>query len=427
MLSCATGPARPPRASSRGSRPAADGARAADAGLRPDDAAKGNAPLDAVSQPTPPPEPVAPRYERHLLLEKTLVRYRALAANPALTPPPDLAGLRPGTRNPFMPALRRWLEALGDAAPANAVPARSDVYDGALVLAVKHFQTRHGLAADGVIGKGTAQALLVPLRQRVRQIELTLERWRLLPAPGPRPAILVNVPEFRLYALRGEADQRAKNDDLDMKVIVGKAFETETPGLSGEMEYLVFRPSWNVPYSIVRKEMLAKIRSNPGYLVKERLDIVNGAAPTQAVTKATLAGLASGALGLRQRPGPENSLGLLKFVFPNDEDIYLHGTPAKNLFTRQRRDFSHGCIRVEDPVALAEFVLRDQPAWTRTRILAAMGAGSTSQVDVLEPISVYVEYMTAVAQPGGDVHFFEDLYGHDAELEKQLAGSYPDR
>jgi murein L,D-transpeptidase YcbB/YkuD len=212
-----------------------------------------------------------------------------------------------------------------------------------------------------------------------------------------------------------------------MKVIVGKAVETETPSISGEMESLVFRPAWNVPYSIVRKEMLAKIRSNPGYLVKERLDIVGGGAPTQAVTKATLAGLASGALGLRQRPGPENSLGLLKFIFPNDEDIYLHATPARSLFARPRRDFSHGCIRVEDPVALAEFALRDQPTWTRPRILASMTAGSTSQVDVLEPIPVYVEYLTAVAQPGGEVRFFEDLYGRDAELEKQLSGGYSGR
>jgi murein L,D-transpeptidase YcbB/YkuD len=430
MLACAMDPARPPPGSSRGSRAAAARAKAADAGLRPDEdaaAAKMKAGLDAVSEKTPPPEPapVAPRYERQALLEQALIRYRALAADPALTPPPDLAGLRPGARSPFVPALRRWLEALGDAAPVNAATVRSDVYDGVLVLAVKHFQTRHGLAADGVIGKGTAQALGVPLRQRVRQIELTLERWRLLPAPGSRPAILVNVPEFRLYALRAEDGPKTGGDALDMKVIVGRAVETETPSFSGEMESVVFRPYWGVPHSIVVKEMLPKIRRNPGYLAKERLEIVGGGAPTQTVTKATLAGLASGALGLRQRPGRENSLGLLKFVVPNDEDIYLHGTPAESLFARPRRDFSHGCIRVEDPVALAEYVLRNQPGWTRGRILAAIAAGSTSQVELLEPIPVHVEYMTAVAQPGGEVRFFEDLYGRDAELEKLPADSNP--
>jgi len=431
LLACATGPARPPLASSRGSQAAAQPAKAAAVGPRLDeaDAAKTKARPYVVSQMTPAPEsaPVAPRYERQVLLDKALLRYRALAADPALTPPPNLAGLRPGMRSPFLPALRRWLEALGDAAPGNAATARSDVYDGVLALAVKRFQTRHGLAADGAIGKGTAQALQIPLRQRVRQIELTLERWRSLPAPGTRPAILVNVPEFRLYTLRAEDGRMAGGGDLDMRVIVGKAFETETPELSGEMEFVVFRPSWGVPHSIVVKEMLPKIRSNPGYLGKERLDIVGGGAPTQTVTKATLAGLASGALGLRQRPGPENSLGLLKFVVPNDEDIYLHGTPAESLFARPRRDFSHGCIRVEDPVALAEYVLHDQPAWTHARILAAMQTGSTSQVELLEPIAVHVEYMTAVAQPGGEVRFFEDLYGRDAELEKQLVGGYPDR
>jgi murein L,D-transpeptidase YcbB/YkuD len=431
LLACATDPARSPLASSRGSQAAAQPAKAAAAGPRLDDAdaAKTKARPYAVSQMTsaPEPEPIAPRYERYVLLEQALIRYRTLAADPALMPPPNLAGLRPGMRSPLVPALRRWLEALGDAAPANAATARSDVYDGVLVLDMKHFQTRHGLAVDGVIGKGTAQALQIPLRQRVRQIELTLDRWRSLPAPGPRPAILVNVPEFRLYTLRAEDERMAGGGDLDMKVIVGKALETETPELSGEMESVVFRPSWGVPRSIVVKEMLPKIRSNPGYLAKERLEIVGGKAPTQAVTKATLAGLASGALGLRQRPGRENSLGLLKFVVPNDEDIFLHGTPAESLFARPRRDFSHGCIRVEDPVALAEYVLRDQPAWTRARILAAIQTDSTSQVELLEPIPVHVEYMTAVAQPGGEVRFFEDLYGRDAELEKRLEGGYPDR
>ncbi len=426
MLACAAGPARPPIAPARGSQAAA---KAADAGLRHGDAASSKARPDAASQPMPPPEPspAAARYERHALLERALLHYRALAEDPSLAPPPDLTGVRPGARSPFVPSLRRWLEALGDAAPAPGAASRSDLYDAALAVAVKHFQTRHGLAADGVIGKGTAQALLVPLRQRVRQIERTLERWHSLPAPGEKPAILVNIPEFRLYVLRSEAAPMPGSGEPDMKVIVGKAAETETPSLSGEMESLVFRPAWNVPYSIVRKEMLAKIRSNPGYLGKERLDIVGGGAPTQAVTKATLAGLASGALGLRQRPGPDNSLGLLKFIFPNDEDIYLHATPARSLFARPRRDFSHGCIRVEDPVTLAEFALRDQPAWTRARILASMTAGSTSQVDVLEPIPVYVEYLTAVAQPGGEVRFFEDVYGRDAELEKQPSGGYSGR
>ena len=361
-----------------------------------------------------------PRYTGYTDLRRSLARYRALASAPGLAPPPDLTGLRPGARSPFVPALRRWLEALGDAPASGAVAGRSEVYDAGLAAAVKRFQERHGLAADGAIGKGTAQALRVPLAERVRAIERTLERWRWLPEPGPQPPIVVNVPEFRLFV--AESVRGADAGAPDMKVITGKAGETETPELSGEMEYLVFRPAWGVPYSIVVKEMLAKIRKDPKYLAKERLEIVGAGGAAQPLSKATLAGLASGALGLRQRPGSENSLGLVKFVFPNDEDIYLHATPAKSLFARARRDFSHGCIRVEDPVALAQYALRGDPAWTRERIRAAMESGGTSQVDLPSPIPVHVVYWTARAGPGGEVRFFDDLYRRDEALESLLAG-----
>ncbi len=359
---------------------------------------------------------VEPPYARYAGLEKALKRYRKLAANPGLTPPPDLGKLRPGARHPGVPALRRWLEALGDAAPADPVSARSDVYDRDLVAAVKRFQARHGLTSDGVIGAGTAQALRVPLNQRVRQIELSLERWRWLPSEADTTPVVVNVPEFRLYSLeRAEGPTR-----VDMRVIVGEAIETETPMLSGEMESIVFRPYWNVPYSIVRKEMLPKIRRDPGYLGRERLEIVGGGRATRAVTPGTLAGLASGSLGLRQRPGADNSLGLVKFIFPNDEDIYLHATPARHLFSRQRRDFSHGCIRLEDPVAFAAYLLRNQPEWTRARIESAMHAGSTQQVYLAQWTPIHVVYMTATVTPDGDVAFFEDIYGLDAELGAQV-------
>ncbi|MCC6640187.1 MAG: L,D-transpeptidase family protein [Deltaproteobacteria bacterium] len=364
-----------------------------------------------------------PRWDGYTRLRRALVRYRTLASDPSFQPPGDLTGLRPGGRSPQVPALRRWLEALGDAPVAGPATARSDVYDRELVLAMKHFQERHGLAPDGTIGKGTAQALRVPLSERVRQIERTLERWRWLPEPGPQPPIVVNIPEFRLFVPQGASGTNGETPD--MKVIVGEAGKTETPELSGEMEYLVFRPAWGVPHSIVVNEMLAKIRKNPAYLAGERLEIVGGGAPTQAVSKATLAGLASGALGLRQRPGPENSLGLVKFVFPNDDDIYLHATPAKSLFSRARRDFSHGCIRVEEPVELAQYVLRSDPAWTRERVRTAMDGGGTRQVDLASPIPVHVVYFTAAAGPGGEVRFFDDLYRRDEALQSLLSGGTP--
>jgi murein L,D-transpeptidase YcbB/YkuD len=367
---------------------------------------------------------VEPPYQRYAWLKQALARYRALAADRSLVPPPDLAPLKPGAHNAGIPTLRRWLEALGDAPPASLTTARSDLYEGDVVEAVKRFQVRHGYTPDGVIGAATSQALRVPLAQRVRQVELSLERWRWVPESFESPPIVVNIPEFRLHVFARDA-RGTLDEAFSMRVIVGNALKTQTPVFSGEMEYVVFRPYWNVPYSIVKNEMLAKLRRDPRYLAKERLEIVSGAGTTQSVNSTTLAGLASGALGIRQRPGPDNSLGLAKFVFPNDESVYLHGTPAQSLFARQRRDFSHGCIRVEDPVALAEFVLRGLPGWNREHVEAAMHAGATSQVDLPAPIPVYVVYVTAVAQSGREVGFFEDLYGHDAELERLLAAGYP--
>lgn len=360
-------------------------------------------------------EPASPRY---LALRRALARHRELAADATKMPPPDLGKLRPGQRHPGVPHLRRWLATLGDL-PAESAAGSSDHYGGEVVLGVERFQERHGLDADGVIGATTMRALSVPIAARARQLELALERWRWLPRSFSAPPIVVNVPEFRLYALDGPRG----GDPIEMRVIVGKALETETPIFSGEMEYLVFRPYWNVPYSIVTKEMIPKLRSAPATLARDQLEIVTGSGRvTTAVNASTLAGLASGAYGLRQRPGAQNSLGLVKFIFPNDENVYLHGTPAKGLFSRRRRDFSHGCIRVEDPVALAEHVLRGVPGWSRERIEAAMASGNDRRVDLAEPIPVHVVYMTAVASVGGQVSFFEDLYGHDAELARELAG-----
>ncbi len=361
----------------------------------------------------------APPYAQYALLEDALTRYRALAEDDTLAPPEGVVGLRPGARSPVVPALRRWLAALGDAAPEPVNEARLDLFDPDLVRAVKRFQGRHGLATDGVIGKATGAALAVPLRVRVLQIERALEHWRSMPNPPPKELIVVNIPEFRLFVLRSDAGRMAADEVLGMKVIVGRAVETETPTLAGDLESVIFRPAWNVPWSIVRAEMIPKIRRDPGYLAKEGLEIVGAREPV--VTRATLAGLASGALGLRQRPGPGNSLGLVKFVVPNDDDIYLHATPATGLFARARRDFSHGCIRLEDPVGLAEYALRGVPGWTRGRVLAAMSGGNTLQVDIPEPIPVEVVYVTATALPGGEIRFFEDIYGQDGGPDQALA------
>jgi murein L,D-transpeptidase YcbB/YkuD len=259
------------------------------------------------------------------------------------------------------------------------------------------------------------------LAARVRKIDLTLERWRWLP-PFQTPPIIVNVPEFRLFAFRQIADRAA--DILQMDVIVGRTFpRTRTPVFAADMKSVIFRPYWDVPRSITLREMLPKIRANPGYLASQHLEIVSngpGAAVLPA-TAASLQELAAGAARLRQQPGPDNALGLIKFDLPNFHSIYLHSTPAQQLFLRSRRAFSHGCIRVSDPVALAAYVLRDTPGgWTPARIEAAMHGTETRRVTLAKPIRVMILYGTVLAKEDGEVLFFDDLYGQDRRLERLL-------
>jgi murein L,D-transpeptidase YcbB/YkuD len=208
-----------------------------------------------------------------------------------------------------------------------------------------------------------------------------------------------------------------------MRVVVGKAVGHATPIFIDEMEYIVFRPYWNPPPSILRSEIVPKARRDPGYLAREELEIVAGGGTAAAGLPGTpenLDKVLAGRLYLRQRPGPSNSLGLAKFIFPNDEDVYMHGSPAKQLFSRARRDFSHGCIRLEDPARLAEWVLRDDPNWSRERIVAAMEGRAPTQVNLKQKLTVILFYDTAYADSAGLVHFAADYYGHDARLEEAL-------
>ena len=355
-------------------------------------------------------------------LRATLAQYRALAADPALGLSTSfVASVKPGEPYIGVMALRRLLVALGDL-PANADGrVESSVYEGVLVDGVRHFQLRHGLEADGILGKATQTALGVPLSRRVRQIELALERLRWLPHLADR-FLAVNIPMFHLWAWDGLPANRAPS--LDTDIIVGRALNRQTPVFVEEMKYIIFRPYWNVPPSIVRGEVVPALRRDSDYLRRQDMEIVSGpgdGAHPVALSADSLAGLERGILRIRQRPGPRNSLGLVKFVFPNDYNVYLHGTPAPQLFRQPRRDFSHGCVRVADPVALAEWALKGQPRWTRDAILAAMNADRPSQVTLTRPIQVILFYVTAAVMPeDGTIHFAEDIYGHDAKLDRAL-------
>jgi len=374
-------------------------------------------------------EPSFPHYRRN---EQTLARYRSLAAGGKPAPVPELAKGRkkvePGQSWAGVPELEARLRRVGDLpadAPAPALDADGvPLYEGALVDAVRRFQQRHVLDADGIIGSGTIGALNVPLAHRVRQIELALERGRWLPSLSDRRTVFVNVPLFRLWA----TDPARGEEPLRMRVVVGKSLGHHTPLFVGEMAYVVFRPYWNPPYSITVKELVPHARRDPSYLEREDLEIVASGDDNAVAfppTPENLDAVVAGRLQIRQKPGPKNSLGLVKFIFPNAESVYMHGTPAPQLFSRTRRDFSHGCIRLEKPAALAEWVLRDDPRWTGERIEAAMAGERPIRVNLKEPLTVVLYYDTVHVNSEGVVHFANDIYGDDDALDRALARGYP--
>jgi murein L,D-transpeptidase YcbB/YkuD len=365
---------------------------------------------------------IEPQYDEYRRLQSALARYRqaALDARSEKPLPAVKGGLKPGATYAALPQLMRMLNRVGDLAEIPAVTPQK--YDDTVVAAVKKFQTRHALEADGVISAKTFAALNVPLSYRVRQIEWALERWRWAPAEFSAPPIIVNIPEFTLRAW----DEKG-HTAVSMPVVVGQAYTHQTPVFQDGMKYVIFRPYWNVTPNIQRAELVPKVEKNRSYLASNGYELVddNGKAVGTTVDDAMLERLKVGDVRVRQKPGPSNSLGLIKFIFPNENNVYFHSTPATELFSRSRRDFSHGCIRLGDPVALAAWVLRDQPQWTPETIRTAMEKGDTRQVNLLKPAPILIIYTTVVALEDGEIRFFQDIYGHDATLENALAAGYP--
>jgi murein L,D-transpeptidase YcbB/YkuD len=359
-------------------------------------------------------------YERTL---RALNQYRTLAAEDdgallSATEEP----VEPGEYYADVPRLIRLLSLIGDL-PEGAVPTDSELYQGALVAAVKRFQSRHGLKPDGRIDTTTLEQLNTPLRVRVHQLELALERWRRRPYDPARPAIVLNLPEFRLRAFGG-ATAAGNDPELDMKVVIGQAPDHKTPILLSQLEAVIFCPYWTVPASIQRNELLPEITRDPSWVSANNFELVTlqgEVAGDRTVSEQMLSELRTGKLVLRQKPGSKNTLGLVKFTFPNEYGVYMHDTSARWLFDPERRDFSHGCIRVEKPEDLAEWVLREQSGWSRERIIAAMQGTESISVKVKRQIQVVTMYSTAAVNKNGEVRFFQDIYGEDASLEKGLA------
>lgn len=373
-------------------------------------------------------EDIEPPYAGYRRTLGALQHYLTMAESNDLGTLPLLkASVKPGASYVEVAQLAAILHRLGDL-PKDAIPvAGSTIYEGALVNAVKHFQARHGLEPDGVLGKATLAQINTPLRRRVRQLQLTLERWRWIPHRFSSPLIVVNIPEFRLRGL-----DASYNTELEMKVIVGaNSFDHRTPNFSAEMQQVTFHPYWRVPISIQRAELVPKLENDRSYLVKNRYDVVtleDEVVSDGVVTDKILEKLRSGRLRLRQRPGPENALGLVAFSFPNKYGVFLHATPATELFAKPRRDFSQGCIRAEKPEQLANWALQNMPEWTPSHIASAMGDGTDDGkpivVTLAKPIPVLVVYATAVVLENGEVQFFDDIYKEDVRLEQILAKGY---
>jgi murein L,D-transpeptidase YcbB/YkuD len=366
-------------------------------------------------------EPPYPGYRRTI---QALHTYLALAKEYDEKPLPAAEKtIAAGDSYPGVPQLIRLLRLVGDLPADASLPENGTEYHGALVDAVKNFQRRRGRDPDGRITAQTLADLNVPLTSRVRQMQLTLERWRWLPLAYQKTPIVANIPEFHLRAY----DENFKIA-LQMNVVVGKAYGHGTPVFSDTMQYVVFRPYWSVPNSIAKAEFLPHIARDPDYLAKKGFEVVNSrqeVVTSGAVTSDILAQLRAGKLFIRQTPGPKNSLGLLKFIFPNSYSVYMHDTPAQEFFAKSRRDFSHGCIRLEKPADLAVWVLHDNPGWDIDRVRAAMSGSPNQQVNLAHPIPVLIVYATVIVTEDGLVHFYDDIYGHDAALEKVLAKGYP--
>ncbi len=359
-------------------------------------------------------EPIDPGYA---LLRNALERHRRIAATGGWEPVPGGPALRAGDENARVALARARLIAGGDLAAAP--PEDPGRFDGSMEEAARRFQVRHGLTPDGVIGAKTLAAMNVPVEERIRQIELNLERWRWLPQDLGDPHVLINIPDFSLVV--AEAGKRA----LTMGVIVGRRYR-RTPVFSDTMRYLVFNPSWEIPTKLAIQDKLPLIREDPGYLQRERIRVFDGWGGGAREIDPSRVDWSS--LGperfpyrLRQEPGPWNALGRVKFMFPNRFNVYLHDTPGRELFMREERGFSSGCVRVEKPIELAAYLLGRDPDWTLESIESVIASGVETTVPLPQPVAVHLLYWTAwVEAADGSLRFRPDIYGRDALLQRAL-------
>jgi L,D-transpeptidase YcbB len=383
---------------------------------------------DSLALNTVPQLPllVEPKLQQYQKLKFALATYRNIAAKLPAFNFIVKGKLRPGEHHPQLAELSQYLASVGDLPEDSSINTteKSPKYTANIVAGVKKFQLRHGQLADGTIGPSTADAINEPLAQRVKQIELAMERLRWLPELSVGRSIIVNIPAFQLWAI-DDIGNTVPNI-TNMRVVVGKALKNQTPVLMAQMSFIEFMPYWNVPKTILKDEILPKLIRNPGYLSSQNMEVVssfgNSAKPVSLNSDA-IEKLKRGVYRVRQRPGNRNSLGKVKFIFPNKDDVYLHDTPANSLFGKSRRDFSHGCVRVENPKVLAEFALKNQGNWNADTIKKAMRTQAMQHVVLKNPIPVLFFYTTSFVDQNNNLAFYQDIYGHDAVLLEALKKS----
>ncbi len=334
--------------------------------------------------------------ERYGSLKKQLARYHNIVAKGGWQPiKVNTKSLKKGTSSPVVAQIKSQLQMTGDLIGTDT----SQLFNDTLELGVKTFQLRHGYTPDGVVGPAILKELNVPAQRRLQQLVMNMERMRWMPnQPRSDNLIVVNIPEFVLHMYEGNKKV------WDMNVVVGKEGHN-TMMFTGDLNQVVFSPHWNVPPSIVKKEILPAIDKNPNYLAEQNMEIV---------------GEEGGLPKIRQLPGGENALGSVKFLFPNSFNIYFHDTPSKSLFSKDKRAYSHGCIRLSDPEKMAKYLLRNQPDWTPEKIEEAMNAGEEKFVKVKKPVPVFITYYTAWVDQNGLLNFREDIYKHDEKLARKM-------
>jgi L,D-transpeptidase YcbB len=369
---------------------------------------------------------IEPPFERYKATRQALLKYMELAKqDDGEKLPLPIGVVYRGGYYSNMPALAKRLRQLGDMPQDAIFPDDATAYDEPLLRAVQRFQKRHGLSGNGNLDSDTIDQLNVPLHARLEQLRLVLERYRWLRYSFTQPPVVVNLPEFRLRAF-DENNQVG----LTMHVNVGDAYDFQTPVFENTIRYLVFRPYWNVPPGILREEVIPEIEEDRDYIEDMNMEVVtsDGKVVTSGrISDEVLRQLHAGRLTVRERPGPENALGLLKIIFPNEHHVYMHDTPeSRDMFSAARRALSHGCIHLEHPAEMAQWLLRDKPEWTLERVERAMHEGPDNRtVHLTKPVPILIVYATAIIEEDREVHFYPDIYGHDASLEAALAKGYP--